>query len=128
MSKLTNMWYFARAGKITASTLRFVITALRRAFLPVPRYLHVAILWFLFVLCPKITGMIFNSSSGELITAGLDNTVRFTKVDTCDFSTSKSVPLDSEPASCAMSADGSVVVACEKEVRCILIVRICVQP
>jgi len=58
--------------------------------------------------------MVYDSSTNQLITVGLDNNVMFTDCDACDFATSTSIKLDTEPKTLAITGEGYVLVGCDK--------------
>jgi len=60
--------------------------------------------------------MVFNTTCNQLISVGIDNKVRFTDADSCEFASDKVVSLDSEPFSMAITSSGDLIIACEKEV------------
>ena len=62
----------------------------------------------------QVNLMAFDAANNKLITVGLDNHVRITDADSCDFSTSQSVALDNEAGSLAVTAEGYIVVGCDK--------------
>lgn len=63
----------------------------------------------------KISGLVYDAASNQLISVGIDNKVRFTDADSCAYAADKIIPLDSEPFSMAFTADGNLIIACEKE-------------
>uniref|UniRef100_H2Y5D5 Uncharacterized protein n=1 Tax=Ciona savignyi TaxID=51511 RepID=H2Y5D5_CIOSA len=63
----------------------------------------------------KVTCALYDANSNCLITAGLDDNVRFTDCDTCEYNNETAVPLESQPSAMAMASDGGIVVACQNE-------------
>nr|CAB3267681.1 actin-interacting protein 1 [Phallusia mammillata] len=64
----------------------------------------------------KVTAMLYVEDTNTIVSIGLDNAVRFTDADSCDFDAGKSVTLESQPTSIDLTNEGAIVVACEKEV------------
>jgi len=62
----------------------------------------------------KISAMAYDPATNQLITVGLDNNVMFTDCDSCDFATSTSIKLDTEPKTLAITAEGYILVGCDK--------------
>ena len=63
----------------------------------------------------QIVGLAYNPDTNKLISVGIDNKVRFSDPDGCQYSPDGVVGLESEPFSMSLTSDGNIVVACEKE-------------
>ena len=72
----------------------------------------------------QVSAMVYNPAANQLVTAGLDNQVRFACADQGRYS-DQVVGVNSEPFSMVISADGYIVVACQQEVLMLFWLILC---